>query len=100
MTAPVSTPTGEQSRMLTRQIREALTRAVSPLKAAQAEVLTALCFVAGWLLVTLGLAHLARPDVVWPLSLGLLGFSLGGWKLLYTLVSDGLYALTRKVSNG
>jgi hypothetical protein len=58
------------------------------------EILTAMAFLGGWLLLTYGVARLLS-DIVWPLSGGLLLLSLGGWKLLWKLSTDGLYVLTR-----
>lgn len=68
--------------------------ASAAMRAARAEILTALAFVAGWMLVTAGIARLTSP-VAWYFSLGLLSLSLGGWKLLAQFVWNGLYALTR-----
>jgi len=60
------------------------------------EALTAIALVAGWLLVTAGVAELAPARVVWPVSLGLLLCSAAGWRLLLTIARDGLYSLTRR----
>lgn len=60
-----------------------------------AQLATAAALVLGWLLVTLGVAAVAAPRVVWPISLGLLCISLGGWKLIVAIAVDGLYALTK-----
>jgi hypothetical protein len=68
--------------------------AVIVLRRSLAEVLTALAFVAGWLLVTAGIARLTSP-IAWLFSIGILSISLGGWKLLAQFVWNGLYALTR-----
>ena len=57
------------------------------------EAAVALAFVAGWALVTLGIARLARPGVVWPLSIGLLFLSLAGWRVFVTVAWHGLYVL-------
>lgn len=72
---------------------------VASLVAARAELLTALTFVAGWLLITAGVAALTSA-VAWYFSLGLLAISLGGWKVLWRLALDGLYALTRANADG
>jgi hypothetical protein len=72
----------------------ATAKPVVALRASLAEILTALTFVVGWLLITAGVAHLTSP-VAWYFSLGLLALSLGGWKLLGQFVWNGLYALTR-----
>lgn len=70
-----------------------------------AEILTAIAFVAGWLLLTAGLASIADAlpwrvalpiaRAVWRVSLGALAISLGGWKMLRQFIADGLYALTK-----
>ena len=57
------------------------------------EILTGLAFVGGWALLTLGVAALTSP-VAWLFSGGLFAVSLGGWKLFYVFVRDGLYVLT------
>lgn len=62
---------------------------------ARAEIATALAFLAGWALITHGLASLTSP-IVWTFSGGLLCLSLGGWRLLRIVVVEGMYALTRK----
>ena len=69
------------------------------------EVLTAAAFVAGWLLITAGVAAIADAlpwwiaaavaRAVWRVSLGGLALSLGGWKLLRQFVVDGLYSLAK-----
>lgn len=60
------------------------------------EFATASAFVCGWILVTSGVAALTTKHL-WPISIGLLLISLGGWRLLRTLVTEGLYSLTRNV---
>jgi hypothetical protein len=62
---------------------------------ARAELAQALAILAGWALVTLAVARVARPDVTWPLSAGLLLLSLSGVKWLGNLFWNGLYHLTR-----
>ena len=57
----------------------------------RAEILTALAWLCGWALVTWGVVSWS----LWPVSAGLLSISLGGWRLLYVVVRDGLYTLTR-----
>lgn len=59
------------------------------------ELLTAAVFVAGWALLTAGVVALTSP-IAWLFGAGLLLISLGGWRLLITLVVHGLYALTRE----
>lgn len=53
----------------------------------------------GWALVTAGIAtiipHYARA--IWFASAGLLLLSLCGWKFLGTIITTGLYVLTRKI---
>lgn len=60
-----------------------------------AELLLSFALLAGWMLVTFGIAELTTARV-WPISTGLLLLSLCGWKMLIGLAVDGLYALTRK----
>jgi hypothetical protein len=62
---------------------------------ARAELLTAAALLAGWALITLGLAQLTTSKV-WPLSAGILLLSLCGWRFLGVLFRDGLYRLTRE----
>lgn len=79
-------------------VRQALTRArdvVSPLWKARAEILTASALLAGWALLTHGIALLTTPKV-WPLSAGLLLLSLCGYRLLWAIASHGLYMLALK----
>ncbi len=73
------------------------------------EIALAAVFVVGWLLTTAGVSSLVGStaydrgmiDVpvleraVWFLSVGVLCISLGGWKMLYQLVSSGLYVLDK-----
>ncbi len=63
-------------------------------RSARAEILTGVSLLVGWLLISAGLASLCGP-VVWWFSFGLLGVSLGGWKLAWAIVTNGLYELTR-----
>lgn len=63
------------------------------------EVAVATAFFAGWLLITLAIARIRRPDIVWPLSTGILLFALCGYGFLFRIVRDGLYAMT-KGTNG
>jgi hypothetical protein len=58
------------------------------------EALTALAFVAGWALVTAGVAHLTAR-VAWVFSAGILAISLGGWRLFGRMAWYGLYTLMR-----
>lgn len=63
------------------------------------ETLTATAFIGGWLLITAGIAALTSR-VAWLFSLGVLLISLGGWRLLWRMATDGLYALTREERDG
>lgn len=60
-----------------------------------AEAGTGAALVAGWALVTLGVARYLDPAVVWPVSIGLLLLSLCGWGFLLELFTEGLYVLSR-----
>lgn len=60
-----------------------------------AALLTAAAMLTGWLLLTIAIAGVARPRIVWPASLGLLCCSAAGWNLLARVVFFGLYDLTR-----
>jgi hypothetical protein len=71
-----------------------LVRILLALRAALPELLTAGAFIAGWSLITAGIVALTSP-LAWLFSGGLLALSLGGWKLLWALATNGLYALTR-----
>ena len=59
------------------------------------EVLVSIALLGGWLLITWGVASLTRWQA-WPISLGLLLFSLAGWRFLRNLFRDGLYVLTKE----
>lgn len=48
-----------------------------------------LVVLAGWLLATFAVAHLARPVVVWPLSAALLCFTVAGWANLLSFARHG-----------
>jgi len=58
-------------------------------------VLHALAIVAGWALLTAGIAALLVPEV-WLISAGVLLLSLAGWGHLRVLFGAGLYALWRR----
>jgi hypothetical protein len=60
----------------------------------RAEIGAALLLVAGWSLLTLGVAQLVHRSP-WCLSAGLFAMTMFGWRFLYTIGRDGLYALTR-----
>jgi hypothetical protein len=72
-----------------------VTRWGKSLLTARAELLTALAFVVGWLLLTDAIARVMVTPLAWRVSIGLLAISLGGWKLFLTMIVNGLYALTR-----
>ncbi len=59
------------------------------------ELLQALVIVAGWALLTWGMARLLVPEV-WLISAGLFLLSIAGWSFLATLFRRGLYSLMRK----
>lgn len=65
----------------------------------RAELLAAAALVAGWSLITAGVAALTSP-LAWLFSAGTFLISLFGWELLYTVGRRGLYALTRKPADG
>jgi hypothetical protein len=58
-------------------------------------IITAGALIGGWLLVTYGLTAFVRPRVVWPMSIGALLVSIGGWHQLGRTAWYGLYTLTR-----
>lgn len=58
------------------------------------ETLFVAALLAGWVLLTWGLAALTTWKV-WPLSGGVFFLSCCGWKVLATLARDGLYALSK-----
>lgn len=60
-----------------------------------AEVLVSAAILGGWAALTAAVAILTAP-VAWLFSLAVLLFSLAGWKLLWTLASEGLYTLSRE----
>jgi protein-S-isoprenylcysteine O-methyltransferase Ste14 len=68
-------------------------------RAVGAEILLTIALLGGWALVTWGVALLTTWKV-WAISAGLLLLSCGGWKLLWVIVTDGLYAPTRVKRRG
>lgn len=58
------------------------------------ELLTGLALVAGWTLLTFGIAELVS-ELAWPISGGLLLLSLCGWGFLKDLFTEGLYVLSQ-----
>jgi hypothetical protein len=71
-----------------------LARWFAPVWAVRAEIGAALLLIAGWTLLTAGIAQLLHRSP-WLFSAGLFAMTLFGWKYLYTIGRDGLYALTR-----
>lgn len=66
------------------------------------EIAVAVTALAGWLLTTAGMASPLAPKsarALWLASIGILLLSLCGWKFLFTIVTNGLYVLTRN-NNG
>ena len=57
----------------------------------RAEIATACAWLAGWALLT---AAIDRRSL-WRGSAGLLCISLGGWRLLFVVLTNGLYTLSR-----
>lgn len=66
--------------------------ALTWLRRHRAELLTAFAWLLGWLLVTAGVDR----HSLWLGSVGLLCISLGGWRLLWIVLTHGLYTLTRE----
>lgn len=66
---------------------------------ARAEIALSFAIVSGWALLTFGAAQFVGHRV-WPISAGLLAFSLCGWQYLGKLFFKGLYALTREKPRG
>lgn len=62
--------------------------------AARAEILTASAIFGGWALITYGIATLTAP-IAWAFSFGVLLLSLAGWRLLWRIVTRGLYLLSK-----
>lgn len=85
-----------QLGMRVHDTRRALSRPIVVVWAARAELAVFVGAVGGWCALTVGVARLVRPDIVWPLSLGILSLSLCGWRLLATVAQHGLYALSRE----
>lgn len=83
------------ARAMARRLADWLRALGRAVVATRAEWLTAAAFLAGWGLVTAFVAALTAP-LAWLLSLGLLAFSLGGWRLAWTIATRGLYTLTRE----
>jgi hypothetical protein len=78
-----------------RLARNRITPRVFAVWGARAEVLLTGAALGGWYALTYGLAGLLGTKV-WPLSVGVLLLSGCGWKLLWRIVTDGLYDLTRE----
>lgn len=65
----------------------------------RAEILTALAWLAGWALLTAAAGAVVQREwvaAVWRGSAGLLLLALPGIKLLWVVLRDGLYTLTRE----
>lgn len=61
-----------------------------------AEASLALPHLLGWALLTLAVAQLVPPRVVWPASGGLLLLTCGGWGIIWDVARAGLYALSQE----
>lgn len=83
-----------RAKRLGEKLRRAIVAPFAWTWGSRAEILTTLAFVGGWLMITWGLAELVTVWI-WPISLGALLLSAGGWGLLFEVVRDGLYTLTR-----
>jgi hypothetical protein len=64
------------------------------LRSQVAEILLVTAWLSGWALFTYGIA-LYTSSKVYPISAGLFLLSLVGWKMLWAIVSHGLYALSK-----
>lgn len=84
----------DRLRVWRGEVRSQALAARAWLRKYSAELSTAVAGLAGWLTLTWGLARLLGP-VVWFFGIALLCFSLFGWRLLWQVSTDGLYALTR-----
>lgn len=70
---------------------------------ARAELLVTFAILAAWILLTLAALSVVPAKflvVVWYLSIALLLLSLVGWRLLWTIGTHGVYALTRDKETG
>jgi hypothetical protein len=79
-------------------INQALARVAhwfAPVWAIRGELAQGALLLGGWTLLTAGVAALV-PRSPWLVSAGLFALTLFGWRFLYLLGRDGLYALTRK----
>lgn len=84
----------ENLRRDERRVRQIVRDARSAFVRTLPETLFVAALLAGWTLLTWGLAAIATWKV-WPLSGGLFFLSCCGWKVLATLARDGLYALSK-----
>jgi hypothetical protein len=74
---------------------------LAALRDARRDLVASGAVLVGWALITLALSRVARSDVVWPLSAGVvLLFAAGGVKQLGLLFWHGLHWLTSEESNG
>jgi hypothetical protein len=87
---------GDTFRLAWRFVRAQFAAAL----AARAELAQSIALLAGWALVTLGVARIVRPDVVWPLSAGLLLLLVCGVEWIADIFWHGLYQLTRDGLDG
>ncbi len=74
---------------------DAVDHALAAVLGAWAEILDGLGIIAGWALLTWGLASLLVWEV-WLLSGGVFVLSIVGWKHLRTIFTEGLYPLMRR----
>jgi hypothetical protein len=70
-----------------------LERVLAPVWKVRAEIGAASLLLAGWTLLTAGIAQLIHRSP-WLLSAGLFAMTLFGWRFLFTIGRAGLYALT------
>jgi hypothetical protein len=77
-----------------RALRSCFTLLLTP------ELAVAGAIVGGWICVTVAVAQLAPPGIVWPASMGLLLLSLAGWKFIGHLAWYGLYVLSHDEPKG
>jgi hypothetical protein len=71
-----------------------LERTIEPVWKVRAELGAAVLLLAGWTLITAGVAQFIHRSP-WLLSAGLFALTMFGWRFLYTIGRDGLYSLTR-----
>ncbi len=59
------------------------------------EILLVCTWTVGWALLTYGVATAVHRWWVWPISTGLALLGVGGYKLLWIVLREGLYTLTQ-----